>query len=101
MHHSAWEEDVARFEGLWGEVLTENREREVLRHLKARHRAEKRVTVTMHTCGTNKPCDRPDLHTDYRQRLKEEGQLMHALTLDEMKKETLAAMRGETYPVVA
>lgn len=104
VHHDglsdyANEHEIDIFENTFADALTENREREVLRYFRARRRAEKRVTVSIHTCGTDQPCDRPDLHEkSYKERMKEESELMRDLTRHELIKETVAAIHGETYP---
>lgn len=97
---SAWADHLADFERMYGDALADDsRSREIIRHMHARHRAEQQVTYSIHTCGTGKPCDRPDLHEKpYRERLKEEAAIMHSLTNQELWRETQAAIRGEVYP---
>ena len=83
---SASEDKITAFEARFSDALTGNREREIIRHLRAARRADKRVQWTV---GSS---DGP------RQTLQEQAAIMHALTRDELHKEMVAAIHGETYP---
>ena len=93
------DERIDTFETSFADALTEQRERELIRYMRAQGRAMKHVTYTVHTCGTDQPCDRPDLHQEsFKVRLERENKFIHDLAIHEMKKESIAAMKGEVYP---
>ena len=90
------DQDIADFERRYGPALEGNREREMLRYLKAAKRAEGRVTwsIESHVCSGPdcEECKKP------HQSLEEQAAIMRALTRDELWREAHAAIRGETYP---
>ncbi|OGS01167.1 MAG: hypothetical protein A2V88_08785 [Elusimicrobia bacterium RBG_16_66_12] len=92
-------EDIDRVERTY--ALEGNREREIIRYMRAAHRAGERVTwsVSSHVC-TGAGCTDPS-HSEHRQTIKEQAAIMHAVTRDELWREMVAAIKGETYPEAA
>jgi hypothetical protein len=92
------EEDIDRVELTYALALEGNREREVIRYMRAAHRASKRMTwsISSHVCS-GAGCTDPS-HWEPRQTLKDQAQIMRAVTRDELHRESHAAMRGEVYP---
>jgi len=84
----ATEKTIAEFERLHAVALAGNREREAIRYLRARLRAETQVTWKIHTCqpGCNEP----------HQTIQEQAAIMGTLTQRELWQETLDAIHEGT-----
>ena len=82
------EDEISAYERLHANALEGNYEREAIRYLRAARRADAKVTWSIHTCQPG--C------TERHQTLKEQNQLMQAVTRRELWGETLDAIKGES-----
>ena len=79
------EEKIAEYERIHADALTGNYERETIRHLRAAHRAQKKMTWSIHTCKPG--C------TEHHQTFKEQSNIIKAATRRELWAETLDAIK--------
>lgn len=89
-------DELRAFEELYFPHLN-NEQRNFISYALAHRRAEKHVTYTIQTCSL--PCtdETHDHQTSYREREKRNREIMHALTADELRKESNAALAGEEF----